>query len=43
MILVGDSGGNQNGMKEVAEMLNKRWGGTTTVVHYIPEYYESMK
>lgn len=40
IILIGDSGGNQNGMKEVAEVLNKKWGGATTVVHYIPEYYE---
>jgi creatinine amidohydrolase len=40
VILIGDSGGNQNGMKEVAKALNKRWGGRPTVVHYIPEYYE---
>jgi len=40
VILIGDSGGNQNGMKEVAETLNKEWGGDPTVVHYIPEYYE---
>jgi creatinine amidohydrolase/Fe(II)-dependent formamide hydrolase-like protein len=40
IILIGDSGGNQNGMKEVAEVLNKKWDGTMTVVHYIPEYYE---
>jgi len=40
IILIGDSGGNQQGMKEVAESLNKKWGGTKTVVHYIPEYYE---
>jgi len=40
IILIGDSGGNQNGMKEVAKMLNERWGGSPTVVHYIPEYYK---
>jgi creatinine amidohydrolase len=40
IILIGDSGGNQNGMKEVAEILNKEWGVNPTVVHYIPEYYE---
>jgi creatinine amidohydrolase len=40
IILIGDSGGNQNGMKEVAEGLNKKWSGAKTVVHYIPEYYE---
>jgi creatinine amidohydrolase len=40
IVLIGDSGGNQNGMKEVAEVLNKEWDGEPTVVHYIPEYYE---
>jgi creatinine amidohydrolase len=40
VILIGDSGVNQNGMKEVAKALNKRWGGNPTVVHYISEYYE---
>jgi creatinine amidohydrolase len=40
VILIGDSGDNQSGMKEVAKALNKRWGGDPTVVHYIPEYYE---
>jgi creatinine amidohydrolase/Fe(II)-dependent formamide hydrolase-like protein len=40
IILIGDSGGNQNGMKKVAEILNKEWDEESTVVHYIPEYYE---
>jgi creatinine amidohydrolase len=40
IVLIGDSGGNQQGMKEVAEALNKRWGGDKSVVHYVPEYYE---
>ena len=40
LILIGDSGGNQDGMKQVAELLNKKWADTPTVVHYIPEYYE---
>jgi creatinine amidohydrolase len=40
IILIGDSGDNQKGMKEVAKVLNERWGGSPTLVHYIPEYYE---
>jgi creatinine amidohydrolase/Fe(II)-dependent formamide hydrolase-like protein len=28
IVLIGDSGGNQRGMKAVAEELNKRWAGT---------------
>jgi creatinine amidohydrolase/Fe(II)-dependent formamide hydrolase-like protein len=40
IILIGDSGGNQRGMKEVAEALNKRWGGGKTLIHYVSEYYE---
>ncbi|HEY7493250.1 MAG TPA: creatininase family protein [Candidatus Tectomicrobia bacterium] len=40
IILLGDSGENQRGMREVAMSLNKKWHGTPTVVHFIPEYYE---
>jgi creatinine amidohydrolase len=39
IIFIGDSGGNQAGMKQVAEELSARWGGTSRV-HYIPEYYD---
>ena len=39
VVLIGDSGGNQNGMKAVAAELNGKWSGTKTRVHYIPEYY----
>ena len=39
IILVGDHGENQRGMKTVAQRLNKQWGGASTVVHFIPEYY----
>jgi creatinine amidohydrolase/Fe(II)-dependent formamide hydrolase-like protein len=41
IIFIGDSGGNQDGMKQVAETLSARWassGGTR--VHFIPEYYD---
>jgi len=40
LVLIGDSGGNQAGMKEVASQLTARWSGTKTRVHFIPEYYD---
>ena len=40
VILIGDSGGNQAGMKKVAADLNAKWVDRKTRVHYIPEYYE---
>lgn len=39
IILLGDSGGNQAGMKEVAEKVNKEWTGSGNRVLYIPDYY----
>lgn len=39
LVLLGDSGGNQDGLKGVAEELNKRWTGKGPQVHYVPEYY----
>jgi len=39
IILIGDSGGNQDGLKAVAEELNKKWAGQGPRLHYIPEYY----
>jgi creatinine amidohydrolase len=38
IILIGDSGGNQDGMKAVADKLNAQWHGKPVVAH-IPEYY----
>ena len=40
IILIGDSGGNQQGLKAVAEKLSSRWTGGKTRIHYIPEYYD---
>src|SRR5205823_11726664 len=40
IILIGDSGGNQKGMKAVAERLNAKWADSKTRVHFIPEYYD---
>jgi creatinine amidohydrolase len=39
IVLIGDSGGNQEGMKAVAEDLNHKWAGGKTRVYFIPEYY----
>ena len=39
IILIGDSGGNQAGMKAVAEELTAEWTGSPGV-HFIPEYYD---
>jgi creatinine amidohydrolase len=41
IILIGDSGGNQNGLKKVSESLNLEWKETNVRVHYISEYYNS--
>lgn len=38
IVMVGDSGGNLNGMKDAAAALNAEWKGQG-VVHFIPEYY----
>jgi creatinine amidohydrolase/Fe(II)-dependent formamide hydrolase-like protein len=37
--LVGDSGGNQEGQRLVAEALNKEWAATPARVHHITAYY----
>jgi creatinine amidohydrolase/Fe(II)-dependent formamide hydrolase-like protein len=39
IVFIGDSGGNQEGMKTVSEMLNKEWAGTGVRIHFVPEYY----
>ena len=42
IVLIGDSGGNQDGMKAVATKLNQAWKGeenNLSQVDYIPEYY----
>jgi hypothetical protein len=39
IVLVGDSEGNQAGMKNVAEALNLKWAAKATRVHYLREYY----
>jgi len=39
VVLVGDSGGNQEGQKIVAAALNKEWAATPARVHHITAYY----
>jgi creatinine amidohydrolase/Fe(II)-dependent formamide hydrolase-like protein len=39
IVLIGDSGGNQNGMEAVAKALNSQWPASETRVHFIREYY----
>jgi creatinine amidohydrolase len=39
IILVGDSGGNQRGMENVAGALNRKWSAEAARVHYLREYY----
>ncbi len=39
IVLLGDSGGNVDGMKTVAADLNSQWKGGQTRIHFIPEYY----
>ena len=41
IILIGDSGGNQMGMENVAAALNARWKGDRSTVYFIPEYYDT--
>ena len=40
VVMIGDSGGNQEGMKQVAELLNGDGKGNGCRVHYIAEYYD---
>ena len=39
IILIGDSGGNQQGMNAVAAKLNAEWKGTGVRLHFIGDYY----
>ena len=42
IVFIGDSGGNQAGMKKVAEALSGKWAaaGAPARVYFIPEYYQ---
>lgn len=42
IVFIGDSGGNQAGMKKVAETLSSKWEaeGAPTRIYFVPEYYQ---
>jgi creatinine amidohydrolase/Fe(II)-dependent formamide hydrolase-like protein len=42
IVLIGDSGGNATGMRNVATALNEQWTreGSDARVHFLPEYYD---
>ena len=39
IVFIGDSGGNQRGMRDVSETLNTEWSNTPTRVHFVGDYY----
>lgn len=39
IVFIGDSGGNQGGMKAVAATLNDRWKGSGSTAYFVPEFY----
>ncbi len=41
IVLIGDSGGNQRGLEEVAEELTTAWDGGDTAIYFVREYYDS--
>ncbi len=41
IILIGDSGGNQDPMRAVAEELAVEWVDGETSIHFVPEYYDN--
>jgi creatinine amidohydrolase/Fe(II)-dependent formamide hydrolase-like protein len=41
VVFMGDSGSNQDGMKQVTETLNAAWKGKGAAAHFIPEYYNN--
>lgn len=43
VVMIADSGGNVNGMRDTAAALNAKWKDTPARAHYISEYYEQDK
>jgi creatinine amidohydrolase/Fe(II)-dependent formamide hydrolase-like protein len=41
IVLIGDSGGNQESMREVSELLNQEWEDSDSRVHFVGEYYSA--
>ena len=40
IVFIGDSGGNQQGMNDVAQRLDNAWAGSGTRALFVPEYYD---
>jgi creatinine amidohydrolase len=40
IVMIGDSGGNQEGMKKVAAALTAKWSGSKARAYFIAEYYD---
>lgn len=40
ILLIGDSGGNQSGLNNVAKALNAEWAGSGVRVHALTDYYQ---
>jgi creatinine amidohydrolase/Fe(II)-dependent formamide hydrolase-like protein len=43
ILFIGDSGGNQAGLKSVADRLNDEWKGGDTKVYALTDYYEASR
>ena len=41
IVLIGDSGGNQESMSNVSELLNQEWADSDSRVHFVGEYYSA--
>lgn len=41
IVFMGDSGGNQGGMRDVAAMLNEEWANEPARVHFVGDYYSN--
>lgn len=40
IVMIGDSGGNQQGMANVADALSQKWAGSATQIHFVREFYD---
>lgn len=40
IVMIGDSGGNQRGMANVAAALNEKWAGSSAHIHFVREFYD---
>ena len=41
IVMIGDSGGNQSGMEQVAALLNAEWADQDVRVHFVGDYYSN--